>query len=55
MDGFSAESWSKLTNAERIERCSMASREAETFAPSATPHLREVYKTLAAQWVTLAT
>jgi hypothetical protein len=54
MDGFTAEGWSKLTNAERIEHCQMAAREADTYAQSATPELRVKYEKLAAQWRDLA-
>jgi hypothetical protein len=54
MDGFTAERWSKLTNAERIEHCQMAAREADTFAQSAGPGLRGMYEKLAAQWQALA-
>ena len=54
MDGFSADRWSKLTNAERIEHCQMAAREADTYAQSASPELRGMYEQLAAQWRGLA-
>jgi hypothetical protein len=55
MEGFtSADAWAKLTNAERIEHCRIAAREAEASAKSAAPALREVYTTLAAKWLVLA-
>jgi hypothetical protein len=54
MDGFSAGQWAQLTDAERIQYCHMASREAAAFAQSASPALRETYKTLASQWLSLA-
>ena len=41
MNGFSAERWSKLTDAERIEQCQMSAREADTYAESQEPRLRE--------------
>ena len=54
MNGFSAERWSKLTDAERIEHCQMSAREADTYAESQEPRLRERYQRLAAQWRALA-
>jgi len=54
MDGFSAERWSKLTDAQRIEHCQMAAREIDTYAESAGPILLERYQRLAAQWRALA-
>jgi hypothetical protein len=55
MDGFSAENWAKLSNAERMEYCQQAAREAESYSRSAAPELRSVYKQLADQWRALAT
>ena len=54
MDGFSPDQWSKLTNAERLEHCRMAAREAEAYAKSASPDLRELYNNLTAQLHLLA-
>ena len=54
MDGFSAERWSKLTDAHRVEHCQMAAREIDTYAESVGPTLRERYQRLAAQWPALA-
>jgi hypothetical protein len=54
VDGFSADKWEKLSDAERIEHCRMAAREAETFAQLARPELQAVYKDLAASWHMLA-
>ena len=54
MDGFNAKDWEKATNAERVEHCRMAAREAETFAARASSELRPVYKELAASWRVLA-
>ncbi len=54
MDGFKAHDWEKATNAERIEHCRMAAREAETFAAMASPELQPVYKELSASWKILA-
>lgn len=54
MDGFSAERWSKLTDAQRIEHSQIAAREIDTYAESAGPILRERYQRLAAQWRALA-
>lgn len=54
MDGFTAERWSELTDAERIEHCQMAAREADTYAQSASAELRGMYEQLAAQWQALA-
>jgi hypothetical protein len=54
MDGFTADLWSKLTKAERIEHCRLAAREAEAYARSASPESRQAYKNLAAQWHRLA-
>jgi hypothetical protein len=54
VDGFSADKWEKLSDVERIEYCRMAAREADTYAQSASPELKKVYKDLAAQWHMLA-
>jgi hypothetical protein len=54
MDGITADVWSKLTNAERIEHCHMAAKEADSYAQSASPDMREAYKLLADQWRMLA-
>jgi len=54
MDDFSADGWAKLSVAGRIERCRMAAREAERYAKSAAPELRDLYWRLAAQWRLLA-
>ncbi len=55
MDGFSAETWAKLTNAERLELCRTAAKEAEVCAKEAGPPMRDMYKKLATQWLELAT
>ena len=54
MDGFTADLWSKLTQAERIEHCRTTALEAEAYARSASPESRPAYKDLAAQWHRLA-
>ena len=54
MDGFNAETWSKLADAHRIEHCQTAAREIDTYAESEGPVLRERYQRLAAQWRALA-
>ena len=54
VDGFSADRWKKLSDAERIEHCRMAAREADAYAELARPELQTVYKDLAAQWHMLA-
>jgi hypothetical protein len=54
VDGFSADKWEKLSDAERIEHCRVAAREAETYAQLARPELQAVYKDHAASWHLLA-
>ena len=54
MDGFSSDNWEKLSEAERVEHCRMAAREADTYAQLARPELKRVYRDLAAQWHMLA-
>jgi hypothetical protein len=55
VDGFSSDKWGKFTDAERIEHCRMAAREADTYAQlAASPELKKVYQDLAAQWHMLA-
>jgi hypothetical protein len=51
---FGADKWSELSKAERIERCRMAAREAESFAKSAGPESRPLYYKLVARWHILA-
>ena len=54
MDGFSSDSWSKLTIEERLEHCRLAAQEAERYASNASPDTRPLYKELAEQWQKLA-
>jgi len=54
MDDFKADRWPDLSNAERIELCRIAARDAEADAKSAELASRHLYKNLAAQWLMLA-
>jgi HD superfamily phosphohydrolase YqeK len=54
MDGLSGEDWANFSDAERIEHCRAAAREAESQAQIAGLEMRDVYKRLAAQWHMLA-
>lgn len=54
MDVLDADQWSKFTEAERIQQCRIAARQAEGYAKTASPDLREIYKNLTAQWDNLA-
>ena len=51
---FNAEEWNTLSHAERIRRCRILAREAETLAQHSAPHMKEYYLELAAQWKRLA-
>jgi len=54
MDWLSGEEWTNLSNAERIEHCRAAAREAESQAQIAGLEKRDIYERLAAQWHMLA-
>lgn len=56
MDDFSADKWAKLSNAERIEFCRKAARQAEAAAEAETTDRLciQAYRNLAAQWRALA-
>jgi hypothetical protein len=54
MDGLSRDGWAKLSDAERIEHCRAAAREAESQAQIAALKMRDIHKRLAAQWHMLA-
>jgi hypothetical protein len=51
---FSGPDWTRLTVAERIEKCHAFAREAALLAQAASPETREQYRDLAAKWNTLA-
>jgi hypothetical protein len=51
---FNAEEWDKLTPQERIRRCRVLAREAETLANSSSSRMKALYLQLAIQWKLLA-
>ena len=51
---FSADEWMKMTVTERIVRCSILAREAQTLAANASPTMSGHYLEIAAQWTKLA-
>ena len=51
---FNAEEWESLAPAERIRRCRILGREAETLAQHSTQQMKTNYLDLAMQWKMLA-
>ena len=54
MDIFTADNWSSLTDAERIEYCLNAGNKAASYAQAVSPELREIYDDISLQWYRLA-
>ena len=54
MDGFTADTWSKMTVSERLEHCRLSAQEAERYASNASPDTRPFYRDMAEQWRKLA-
>ena len=51
---FNAEEWKRMTNAQRAHRCAVLAAEAQKLAEDAAPNFREMYLSIAQEWLALA-